>query len=106
LPQSGSEYVPDNFTGLCDGARVRRIRFHDLRHSAAALLLAQDVPPKAIQELLRQSSIQISMDVYGHLFDSARQERADKIDEILGVENPPETPPIVVETVVNLGWVG
>jgi integrase len=59
---------------LCDSAAIRRIRFHDLRHSAAALLIAQGVHPKAIQELLRHSSIQITMDVYGHLFDQVLQE--------------------------------
>jgi integrase len=45
------------FKNLCDAAGIRRVRFHDLRHSAAALLIAQGVHPKAIQELLRHSSI-------------------------------------------------
>jgi integrase len=71
------------FKDLCDGAGLRQIRFHDLRHSAASILIAQGVHPKAIQELLRHSSIQLTMDTYGHLLEQVQQETADKMDEIL-----------------------
>jgi integrase len=84
------------FKDLCDGAGLRRIRFHDLRHSAASLLIAQGVHPRMIQELLRHSSIQLTMDVYGHLLDQVQQETADKMDEILRPR-----PKTVVKTVVN-----
>jgi integrase len=84
------------FKDLCDGAGLRRIRFHDLRHSAASILIAQGVHPKAIQELLRHSSIQLTMDVYGHLLAQVQQETADKMDEILRPK-----PKTVVKTVVN-----
>src|SRR5262249_36470174 len=67
------------FKDLCVAANLRPIRFHDLRHSAAAILIAQGVHPKAIQELLRHSSIQITMDIYGHLFERVQQETADKM---------------------------
>jgi site-specific recombinase XerC len=63
---------------------LRGIRFHGLRHSAASILIAQGVHPKAIQELLRHSSIQFTMDIYGHLFEQVQQETADKMDEVLG----------------------
>jgi integrase len=89
------------FKDLCDAAKLPRIRFHDLRHSAASMLIAQGVHPKAIQELLRHSSIQLTMDTYGHLFDQVRQETADKMDEILGVENAPKPPSIAVKTAVK-----
>jgi integrase len=71
------------FKNLCDMAGLRRIRFHDLRHSAASILIAQGVHPKAIQELLRHSSIQLTMDTYGHLFEEMKRETADKMDEVL-----------------------
>jgi integrase len=48
--------------------------------SAASILIAQGVHPKAIQELLRHSSIQPTMDTYGHLFEQVQQETADKMD--------------------------
>lgn len=85
------------FKDLCDEAGLRRIRFHDLRHSAASILIAQGIHPKAIQELLRNSSIQLTMDTYGHLFEQVQQETADKMDEILHVERPRT----VVKTVVK-----
>jgi integrase len=84
------------FKDLCDGADLRRVRFHDLRHSAASLLIAQGVHPKAIQELLRHSTITLTMDTYGHLLDQVQQETADKMDEILRPR-----PKTVVKTVVK-----
>src|SRR5262249_34537239 len=93
------------FHALCDAAGIRRVRFHDLRHSAAALLIAQGVHPKAIQELLRHSSIQITMDTYGHLLEEVQRETADKMDAIL-VEDAkniaPEGEPVAVKTAVRL----
>jgi integrase len=91
------------FKDLCDRAGLRRIRFHDLRHSAASILIAQRVHPKAIQALLRHSSSQITMDIYGHLFESVQRETADKMDEILGRKEGGETQKTVVKTVVNPG---
>ena len=46
---------------------MRRIRFHDLRHSCASLLLANDVPMKQIQEWLGHSDFSTTANVYAHL---------------------------------------
>jgi integrase len=46
----------------------RRLRFHDLRHTCAALLIAQGAHPKEIQEWLGHSTIKLTFDRYGHLF--------------------------------------
>jgi integrase len=89
------------FQDLCEGAGLRRIRFHDVRHSAASILIAQGVHPKAIQQLLRHSSIQLTMDTYGHLFDQVQRETADKMDAILAVEKSPQEGSTVVKTVVK-----
>jgi integrase len=56
------------------------IRFHDLRHTCAALLIAQGAHPKAIQVHLGHSSIQVTMDRYGHLFPDALEQLADRLD--------------------------
>jgi integrase len=60
------------------------LRFHDLRHSAASLLLAQGVHPRAIMELLGHSSITVTMNVYGHVMPAMMREAADKMDAIIG----------------------
>jgi integrase len=60
------------------------MRFHDCRHSAASLLLAQGVPPKMIAELLGHSRIGITMDLYGHILPAMRRNTADAMDRILG----------------------
>jgi integrase len=48
----------------------RGLRFHDLRHTCAALLIAQGAHPKEIQERLGHSTIRVTFDRYGHLFPS------------------------------------
>jgi integrase len=58
---------------------------HELRHSAASLLLAQGVPLKVISETLGHSSIAVTADVYGHLLDDARAEAAAAMDRALSV---------------------
>ncbi len=57
-----------------------QVRFHDLRHTCAALLIAQGAHPKAIQIHLGHSSIQVTMDRYGHLFPDALEQLADRLD--------------------------
>jgi integrase len=57
-----------------------QVRFHDLRHTCASLLIAQGAHPKAIQAHLGQSSIQVTMDRYGHLFPDALEHLADRLD--------------------------
>ena len=59
-----------------------QIRFHDLRHTSAALLIAQGAHPKAIQAHLGHSSIQVTMDRYGHLFPDALEHLADRLDAV------------------------
>jgi integrase len=57
-----------------------QVRFHDLRHTCATLLIAQGAHPKAIQVHLGHSSIQVTMDRYGHLFPDALEHLADRLD--------------------------
>jgi integrase len=48
-----------------------KIRFYDLRHTHASLLIAEGVHPKKIAERLGHSSIKLTMDTYGHLFEGS-----------------------------------
>ncbi len=57
-------------------------RIHDLRHSHAAWLIAAGEHPKAIQTRLGHSSIQVTIDRYGHLMDGLDSQTADRLDAI------------------------
>ena len=57
---------------------------HELRHSAASLLLAQGLSLKSVSELLGHSSISVTSDIYGHLLDEQRAETATAMEKALG----------------------
>ena len=56
--------------------QVNRYTLHDFRHAAASLWIEQRVSPKRIQYWMGHSSIQVTFDVYGHLFEQADQDAA------------------------------
>jgi integrase len=60
------------------------VRLHDLRHTAASLMLGAGVPLKVVSEALGHSSIAITADVYAHVTPDLRREAADAIDRALG----------------------
>jgi len=62
---------------------LRRICFHELRHTCASLLIAQGENPKYIQKQMRHASIQITFDRYGHLFPDTNREAVRRLDETL-----------------------
>ncbi len=61
---------------------------HELRHSAASLLIAQGVPLKVVSEVLGHSSIRITADVYGHLLDDAGLVAADAMADLFAADKP------------------
>jgi integrase len=70
------------FPKVLAAAGLPKIRFHDLRHSCATLLLSLGVPAKLVQETLGHSTYQLTMDTYSHMIPALRNEVADKMDEI------------------------
>jgi integrase len=56
------------------------MRFHDLRHTHAAMLIAQGEHPKVIQNRLGHSSIKVTLDTYGHLFEGLDEAAAARLD--------------------------
>jgi len=68
------------FRQLLEKAGLPRIRFHDLRHSAATLLVSMGVNPKVIQELLGHSHVSITLQVYSHMLPSMQKEAIDKLE--------------------------
>jgi len=69
------------FHKLVEEAGLLHMRFHDLRHSAATILLGMDVHPKVVQELLGHSKIGITMDIYSHILPSMQQEAMGKMQD-------------------------
>jgi len=72
------------FKGLLKKAGLPAARFHDLRHTAASILLAQGVHPRAVMEILGHSRISLTMDTYSHVMPSVLREAADKMGLALG----------------------
>jgi integrase len=64
-------------------AGLPKIRFHDLRHSAATLLLAQGVSPRYVSELLAHCSVSFTMQTYAHVLEQTKREVAAQMDVIL-----------------------
>jgi integrase len=63
------------------------IRFHDLRHSCATLLLKANVHPKIVQERLGHSSISITLDTYSHVSPDMQRQAAEALDAMIGKKN-------------------
>ena len=61
------DYLSNSFQIILQNYHLRRIRFHDLRHSCASLLLANGVPMKMIQEWLGHSDFSTTTNIYAHL---------------------------------------
>lgn len=59
------------------------LRFHDLRHTAATLLLQQGVHPKIVQERLGHADISMTLNTYSHVLPSMQEDAALKMDELL-----------------------
>ena len=82
----GSVIEPRNLTRLFDEliakAGVRRIRFHDVRHTCASLLLAQNVPARVVMEILGHSQLAMTTDLYSHVMPTALREAADAMDRV------------------------
>jgi integrase len=70
-------FITENFRLTLDNNKLRRIRFHDLRHTCASLLLANGVSMKEIQEWLGHSDFGTTANIYGHLDINAKLRSAD-----------------------------
>jgi integrase len=90
---------------IVKAAGIPDLRFHDLRHSAATLLLAQGVSPKYIAQLLGHKQVAFTMQTYAHVIRETHQQLADKMDSILTapITKPvaPHVAPLAVSGKVN-----
>jgi len=60
------------------------MRFHDLRHSSASLLLAQGIPARVVMERLGHSNISLTLGTYSQVIPALHQEAADAMHRVLG----------------------
>ena len=81
------DYISEHFKILLNNLGLRHIRFHDLRHSCASLLLAKGVPMKAIQEWLGHSNFSTTANIYAHLDSNSKQFSADTISSAFNLNN-------------------
>lgn len=68
------------FLRLLSEAKLRRVRFHDLRHSFASLLLQNGESVTYVKEQMGHSSINVTVDIYGHLVPGGNRAAVDKLD--------------------------
>ena len=76
-------YLSSCFSKALEQNHLRHIRFHDLRHSCATLLLAHGVPLKQIQEWLGHSDFSTTANIYAHLDAASKQKSAETMEEFL-----------------------
>jgi integrase len=72
-----------NWKRLLEKIGMRKIRFHDMRHTCASLLFSANVHPKVVQEQLGHSSIKITLDRYSHMMPNMQSEAAKALERIL-----------------------
>jgi len=75
--------VTREFQTLLEQVGLPRQRFHDLRHTCASLLLAMNVQPRDVMEVLGHSQIGLTMNTYSHVMPPALRNAASRMDEIL-----------------------
>ena len=84
----GTPMHPDEisrlFPTVLKAAKLSKVRFHDLRHSCATLLLSRGVHAKLVQETLGHSSYQLTMDTYSHVLPSVQKDAMEKWDDLFG----------------------
>jgi integrase len=72
-----------DFRQLLAASRLPKIRFHDLRHTAASLMLNHGIPVLIVSKRLGHSKPSITLDVYGHLIPSKQEEAAQLMDDLM-----------------------
>jgi Phage integrase family len=85
-----------------------RFRIHDLRHTAASLMIQAGYPPKMLQEILGHTSITTTLDLYGHLYPGEMDRYAARLDDARsgssgfpGLADGSSSVPLVRETYVR-----
>jgi integrase len=79
-----SHLIAQEFQPMVINADVPRIRFHDLRHIAATLLLSRGVNVKVVSEMLGHADVTITLRIYAHVLPHMQQTATDAMDDLFG----------------------
>src|SRR6185312_9631926 len=94
--QSGRPLMPGNvyrqLMRVLKRAGLPHIRFHDLRHTCATMLLSARVNPKVVSEMLGHASTTITLDIYSHVLPDMQQDAAEAMGLMLFGENASTAP--------------
>jgi site-specific recombinase XerD len=80
-----------HFHAMLDTLKLPHHRFHDLRHTAASLLLAQGATLHEVKEIFGHTQIALTANLYGHAYTSVLRESVDRVGATLAPENPVAT---------------
>jgi integrase len=84
-PLQINNFAQRSFARLIAKAGVPKIRFHDLRHTCATLLLSQEVNPKIVQERLGHSDISMTLNRYSHVTPTMQDKAAQILGDVLEI---------------------
>ena len=90
--RDGAAQQPQSITHAWDdfvaSTKLPRIRFHDLRHSHATIMLVSNIHPKVVSERLGHSRVSLTLDTYAHMLPGMQEEAAAAIDAAFGTALP------------------
>ncbi len=87
LPRNPENMIKRKFFPVVRKAGIDKIRFHDLRHTYASILIAKNVPIKYIQAQMGHSAIDVTLNTYGHLLPEVHQKGIEALESIFGKKN-------------------
>jgi integrase len=79
-PIDATRLVKDFFYPTLEAAKIKKVRFHDLRHTYASIQIKQGENIKYIQSQLGHATPTVTINVYGHLFESVNNEAAERFE--------------------------
>lgn len=83
-PYNGAHITERAFKPLLRRAGLREIRFHDLRHACASLLLSQGVRVDLVSQMLGHSTPALTLSIYAHLMPGDQEDAVARLDRVLG----------------------
>lgn len=83
-PLRANHVLQRQFTPLLKQAGLPLIRFHDLRHTAATLMLRQGIHPKIVAGMLGHSTVSMTLDIYSHVIPDMQRGATEALDRLLG----------------------